>query len=74
MIGLSSSLTSLPTSEFQVFVFTLSSIKRYFLIEIVGGTAFFMLGRILFHSDLLCLACNIIASQMLNYVLPTATS
>lgn len=65
MIG---ALSSLSSSEFQVYVVSISSIKRYLMLDVIGGFAFFLLGRIAFNSDLLCIACNIVASQMLNYV------
>lgn len=69
MIGAVSSLSS---AEFQVYVVSMSSLKRYVMLDLIGGFAFFLLGRITFNSDLLCIAFNIIASQMLNYVLPAS--
>jgi len=71
MIG---ALSSLSSSEFQVYVVSISSIKRYVMLDVIGGFAFFLLGRIAFNSDLLCIACNIVASQMLNYVVPAASA
>jgi len=71
VIGARSSLSS---TEFQVYVIPISSIKRYVMLDLIGGFAFILLGRIAFNSDLLCIACNIIASQMLNYVIPTPSA
>lgn len=71
MIGIRSRLSS---TEFQVYVVSISSIKRYVLLDLIGGFAFFLLGRIAFNSDLLCIACNIIASQMLNYIIPATSA
>lgn len=69
MIG---AVPSLSSTEFQVYVVSMSSLKRYVMLDLIGGFAFFLLGRIAFNSDLLCIAFNIIASQMLNYVLPAS--
>jgi len=59
-------------TEFQVYVVSIHSIKRYIMLDLVGGLAFFLMGRILLNSDLLCIACNIIASQMLHYIVGAA--
>lgn len=57
---------------YHVLFIDLAMIKHYLTLDVVGGLAFFMLGKLLFHSDLLCIMCNIVATQMLHYVLPTA--
>jgi len=67
-----SAAPKLLQTEFQVYVVSIHSIKRYIMLDLVGGLAFFLMGRILLNSDLLCIACNIIASQMLHYIVGAA--
>ncbi|GIP17066.1 hypothetical protein J40TS1_27080 [Paenibacillus montaniterrae] len=66
------SMANSSAQQFPVLFIDMNTIKRYFAFDIVGGFAFFMLGRVAFHSDLICIALNIVAPQMLNFLLPTA--
>lgn len=61
-------------ATFQVYIFRMNVIKRYFALDIIGGLAFYMVGRIAFGSELLGIGCNIVASQMLQYIVPIRSS
>lgn len=65
-------LPSYRTQQYPVLFIDINTIKHYLTLDVVGGFAFFMLGRLLFQSDVLCLLCNVVATQMLHYVLPTS--
>ncbi|HIW34331.1 MAG TPA: hypothetical protein IAA29_16235 [Candidatus Paenibacillus intestinavium] len=60
--------------NFQVYIFRMSVIKRYFTLDIIGGLAFYMVGRIAFGSELLGIGCNLVASQMLQFIVPIHSS
>ncbi|MCR8657910.1 hypothetical protein NV377_11390 [Paenibacillus sp. T3-5-0-4] len=68
------SISRSQNATFQVYVFRISSIKRYFALDIIGGFAFYMLGRMLFGSELISIGCNIVASQMLQYIVPVSSN
>lgn len=72
--SLTLSIARSQNTTFEVYVFHMSSFKRYFALDIIGGFAFYMLGRIIFGSELFSIGCNIVASQMLKYIVPVSAN
>ena len=68
------SLVRPQNDTFQVYIFRISTIKRYFALDVIGGLAFYMVGRMVFGSELLGIGCNIVVSQMLQYIVPLSSS
>jgi len=68
------SISRAQNTTFQVYIFRVSSFKRYFALDIIGGFAFYLLGRMIFGSELISIGCNIVASQMLQYIVPVSSN
>ncbi|MBH5317363.1 hypothetical protein I6N90_05990 [Paenibacillus sp. GSMTC-2017] len=53
--------------SFTVYVIPAWKWKQFIAFELIGGTAFLLISKIIIHSEWFCIAANIAGPQMLKY-------
>ncbi|GKU75894.1 hypothetical protein [Paenibacillus sp. L3-i20] len=53
--------------HFTVYIIPAWQWKQFIAFELIGGTAFLLISKIIIHSEWFCIAANIAGPQMLKY-------